>query len=99
MDKAASRAFRRDIRRILLQEWDPIGVADEPMAADEYEDYVFGVFRLLLDGAPASAIAAHLAEIERARMGMEGVTSPRHHAVANTLRALPIPADGSRPSV
>jgi hypothetical protein len=99
MDKAASRAFRRNIGRILLEQWDPIGVADEPMAADEYEDYVFEVFRLLLDGAPASTIATHLADIERARMGMEGVTSPRHHAVANTLRKLPIPADGSRPLV
>ena len=99
MDKAASRAFRSEIGRILLQEWDPIGVVDEPMAADEYDGYVYGVFRLLLDGAPAPTIAAHLAEIERKRMGMKGVISPRHHAVASTLRALPIPADGSRPSV
>ena len=99
MDKAAARAFRREIGRILLQEWDPIGVADEPMAADEYEGYVYGVVRLLLDGAPAPAIAAHLAEIECKRMGMEGVASSSHHAVASTLRALPIPADGSRPSV
>ena len=99
MNKAASREYRRQIGRILLEQWDPIGVADEPMAADEYEEYVYGVFRLLLNGAPASAIAEHLAKVERERMGMDGASSSRNLAVANALRALSIPADGSRPSV
>jgi hypothetical protein len=99
MDKATLRELRRQVGRILLEQWDPIGVADEPMATDEYEGYVYGVLRLLLDSAPASAIANHLAKVERERMGMHGVSSSHHLAVANALRALPIPVDGSRPSV
>jgi hypothetical protein len=29
------------IRRILMEKWDPIGVSDEPQAADEYNSYIW----------------------------------------------------------
>jgi len=37
MNKEKSRIIRDRIRHTLMSEWDPIGVADEPMAADEYD--------------------------------------------------------------
>jgi len=58
------------IQTILLHEWDPIGVANEPNARDEYDSYVGGVYRLLASGAPAEAVAAHLAQLEATEMGL-----------------------------
>jgi hypothetical protein len=98
IDKQASREFRKQIGRILLEQWDPIGVRDEPAARDEYDGYVYGVFRLLLDRAPDEAIAAHLLGVERDRMGLDGTPETHRLAVAGALRAIPVPGDASRPS-
>jgi hypothetical protein len=70
-----------------------------PGPEDEYEMYVYGFFRMLLDGKDEEAIASHLLEIENDRMGLSQPTSREHRtAVARTLRSLPIPTDASRPS-
>ena len=38
-NKCQSRENRARVRRILLQEWDPIGIRDAPEASDEYDRY------------------------------------------------------------
>jgi hypothetical protein len=98
IDKYASREFRLRIRTILFREWDPIGVYGVQGPEDEYDMYVYGVFRLLLDGKDERAIADHLAAIERDRMGGQTTSSEQRVSVARALKALPLPADGSRPS-
>lgn len=56
--------MRRDVKTqakainaILRRDWDPIG-AGAP--ADEYESYVWPLYRLLIDGKPREDIAAYL---------------------------------------
>jgi hypothetical protein len=98
MDKLASREFRRRIGRVLFEQWDPIGVRDEPAARDEYDGYVHGVFRLLLEGASEQQIARHLLIAERDAMELPGTTDAHRLAVAGALRALPLPPDASRHS-
>jgi hypothetical protein len=68
MNKATSRELRIQIRRILMSEWDPIGVSDNPDAADEYDAYIGGIYELLDGGASKAAIFAHLRGIEVDRM-------------------------------
>ena len=34
------RRGEAELRRLLLVEWDPIGIADVPKAQDEYDSYV-----------------------------------------------------------
>jgi hypothetical protein len=99
LEKAASREFRARIEHVLLHEWDPCEVVDEPKAADEYNAYVYGVMQLLLAGAPVEAIEQHLAAIDRDRMGMSGEPSRRRSAAATALHSLHVPTSGSRPSV
>lgn len=60
----------RKADEVLQYVWDPCGVSDAPQARDEYYGYLPSVFSLLKQGADASAIARHLAGIERDRMGM-----------------------------
>ena len=40
--KEKSREIRQLIRGILMEEWDPIGAANIPEAADEYDSYIGG---------------------------------------------------------
>ena len=98
IDKNACRAFRQQIAHILLREWDPIRVREMSGPDDEYDMYIYGVFRLLLDGKGEEAIAEHLLAIERDRMGLSGTPRDQRLSVARSLMALPTPADESRPS-
>lgn len=67
-EKSRSRDIRRQIRRVLLERWDPIGVGEVPEAQDEYDGYIGGVHQLLVAGGSVDAIVDHLFGIERDRM-------------------------------
>jgi len=53
-----------------MAKWDPIGVADTPEAADEYDIYINGIYRLLENGSTDQEIAEHLRRIEVDQMGL-----------------------------
>jgi hypothetical protein len=85
-----AREIMSAIGAILLKEWDPIGVKNEPMAQDEYDRYIGGVYRLLASGPTEQQIAAHLAGLEAGRMGL-GTSSGEHLLpVARKLLSLDI---------
>ncbi|TCL88057.1 hypothetical protein C8J38_1233 [Rhizobium sp. PP-WC-2G-219] len=68
MDRKADRA---NIRKILLNEWDPIGVSDIPAAQDEYDAYADTVFGMLANQtASVDAIAHSLFKIATEHMGL-----------------------------
>ena len=60
----------RGVRRILMESWDPIGVADVPEAADEYDSYVGPVGRQLRGGATADDLARYLHHVRVRLMGL-----------------------------
>jgi hypothetical protein len=72
------------VRRLLMDEWDPIGVRAWPEAADEYDSYVGVVGRMLHEGKTATEIQRYLTKIREEHMGlgpsMEG--RRRDHEVA-----------------
>ncbi|HBR56248.1 MAG TPA: hypothetical protein DEA22_02055, partial [Blastocatellia bacterium] len=47
--RTAARALEiyDSIRQVLLREWDPIGVANEPGLENEYDGYIGPVYRML----------------------------------------------------
>jgi hypothetical protein len=76
----------RGVRRLLMDEWDPIGVRDWPEAADEYDRYVGVVGRMLHEGATAD-IATYLRGIREDYMGLgpSEAGRERDRAVARRL--------------
>src|SRR5215213_58972 len=98
-DTHRAREIRAAIAAVLLREWDPIGVRNEPGAQDEYDGYVGGVYRLLASGATAEQVAEHLARIEREQMGFERTAAGALLPVAQRLRALDVAPRSSRPAV
>ena len=82
------------IRRVLLDEWDPIGVRGVPEAQDEYDSYVGGVYRLLATGVSVPELAEHLVCIERDSMGL----SARRQACVDVASRLKQIAIASRPA-
>jgi hypothetical protein len=64
------RRGAQGIRRLLMEEWDPIGVADVPEAADEYDAYLGAIGERLRRGANADEIARFLTDVREDRMGL-----------------------------
>jgi hypothetical protein len=67
-----ARDLREAIRQVLLHDWDPIAIADEAAAQDEYDSYVGGVYRLLASGASEGELERHLRRILDEQMGLSG---------------------------
>lgn len=87
---ARGREIQESIARVLMEDWDPIGVRDEPHAAGEYDVYVGGVYRLLASGLGPERVAEHLATIAREQMGLDGTRAEDLLRVAGKLCSLDV---------
>jgi hypothetical protein len=68
MDRKAQRTI---IQKILLTEWDPIGVSDTPEAQDEYDTYADAVSAMLANqAASVDDIAQYLLRVATEQMGL-----------------------------
>ncbi|MDR6872003.1 hypothetical protein J2Y55_003019 [Bosea sp. BE125] len=60
------------LKSLLLNDWDPIGVADVPEAVDEYDSYAFHLHGMLTAGTTSQAVAEYLNWVVTARMDLTG---------------------------
>jgi len=91
IDKEESRRIAKEIRRALLDVWDPIGIRNEPNAQDEYDSYLGRVFRLLTTGATDEQIADWLFRQADEHMGLGGVTKEAMYPTVAALRKIKVP--------
>jgi hypothetical protein len=70
IDKEKSRAIRRQIRGVLMEVWDPIGVKGIPEAADEYDSYIGDFYEMLVTPRPRQEIIDRLEYLEGDHMGL-----------------------------
>ncbi len=81
------KLLRKKIGKILLTEWDPIGVRDILEAQDEYDAYVSPLYKLLISGKSEYEIFNYLWWIETEYMGLIG-DKEQTEAIARKLRLL-----------
>jgi hypothetical protein len=84
------------IRRVLLEEWDPIGVRDEPDAQDEYDGYALALYGLLARGATDDDLAEYLAEVAMFWMELGNSTRESLAEVVRALRQVGVARRGTR---
>jgi hypothetical protein len=82
-----AKRYYEAIHHVLLHEWDPIGVADEPAAVDEYDGYIPKQHGMLIRHEPRSRLVEHLWWVETECMGLCG-DRLRDEAVADRLLGL-----------
>lgn len=78
------------IRVALMRDWDPIGVADIPEAADEYDSYIASIYRILVDARSEEAMVDFLYRTETETMGLTGSSRDRLREVARKLLTLDV---------
>ena len=78
----------RELRQIIMGEWDPIGVRGDPYAAGEYDAYLGQIASRLREGATNEEIATFLDGVEE-YMGLEasGAARARNQEIAARLHA------------
>ena len=76
---------RWGVRRVLTEEWDPIGVREIASAADEYGAYVGRVGRMLHEGASTEEIAHYLRYVRIERMGLASQHRPEEDVAATLV--------------
>src|SRR5579859_7175141 len=91
IDKEESRRIAKEIRRALLDVWDPIGIRNEPNAQDEYDSYLGRVFRILTTGATDVQIADWLLRQADENMCLAGVTKEAMYLTVYALRKIKVP--------
>lgn len=80
-------ALEARVREILLQSWDPIGIAGVAAAADEYDQYVKPITTMITTGTSVDELSRYLVELERDRMGLKS-DDRRAQFVATKLREI-----------
>jgi hypothetical protein len=60
----------RQLRDLLMREWDPIGVSEAPEARDEYDGYLGSIAAGLHRGDSVDELAELLARFRTDRMGL-----------------------------
>ena len=88
MSKQTALGILSDIQRVLWEQWDPIGVNDQPKAFGEYDRYADGIYNLLMQGGSDDEIAQQLHTYETVNMGLSRRTNEQRIAVVKALRVI-----------
>ena|SRR5258708_10443131 len=90
IDKAESRRIRIQIRHVLLDVWDPIGVKDAPNAQDEYDSYIGRLYELLVSKAPDVELVEHLYWAAHDSMGLSAARRSDMVSTVEALKRIPL---------
>jgi hypothetical protein len=77
---------RNKVRQVLLRVWDPVGIADQDEAQDEYDAYVGQVYKRLVRDEPEDALFEYLWWLETECMGFIGDRGRTESTVAALLK-------------
>ena len=83
-------AIQDSIRKVLLEDWDPIGIADVPECKDEYDSYIAPIYRILVGSRAGDDLVQALRKIERDEMGVGPASAEVLLPVAKKLLELKV---------
>ena len=72
MEKQLYKHLYTLVHGLLIKTWDPIDIANEPLAQSEYDAYIPAIVSLLIRGTDKDALADHLQRLEIVEMGLPG---------------------------
>lgn len=89
--KGRAEGIRAEIRRVLVTDWDPIGVMGDPdWPRDEYDRYIGQICGFLARGESAEFLARHLCSMEDTMMGLGSPPLSARLDVARKLIAIDV---------
>ena len=89
--KPQMAASVRKVKKVLMDDWNPIGVRDDPGVADEYDSYVLPVFKILRKHGSEGTLLDYLVWVFE-RMGLPA-SRESLRPIAGKLRAINLSGD------
>jgi hypothetical protein len=84
MKLISERQLKNAARRVLLRDWDPLDIGENPALADEYDAYLACVVRLLAVRSSAAEVGGYLKDVET-KLGVHVATGRRERTVRELL--------------
>jgi len=81
-------AVEQAIERVLLEQWDPLGIHETASSRDAYHKYVHDLYSLLARGGSDVQVARQLHRIEHEDLGGPDVPTRDVTATVRALRAI-----------
>jgi len=78
------------IRQVLFRDWDPIGVNDNPNLADEYDNYLAPVYRILTGSRSEEELVQFFFRTESETIGLSTDSTERLRPMARKLLELDV---------
>jgi hypothetical protein len=78
----------RSIARAMVDQWNPLGLADPAEPHHEYDQFAHEMFSLLARGASDAQLARFLHRVEREELGHPELADADLTPIVTTLRAL-----------
>ena len=78
------------IKKILVFDWDPIGISEPGKLNDEYDAYIARIYRILVGTRSEDDIVKRLRQFERDAMGLPGTDEARLRSAARKLLELDV---------
>jgi hypothetical protein len=88
INRQRAKEIQAEIRQVLMRDWDPIGVCNEPNAQDEYDSYIGDISSLLVSRASQEEIAQYLLSVETEEMEYDPCENSARLPVARALLAI-----------
>jgi len=72
----------------LVNDWDPIGIGNNPNLSDEYDGYIGSIIDILKQKPPMEKVVLFLKEIEETALGIDNVDAKYLYDVAAKLKKI-----------
>ena len=77
-----------EIRSVLINDWDPVKIGENPNLIDEYDSYIGLIIKVLIQNSTVDEIVELLKRIETKEMGIENFDIKTLHHIAIKLKKI-----------
>lgn len=83
-----SNEMQKDIRTVLINDWDPVGIGNNSNLSDEYDGYIGPIIQILMQKSSIESIVLYLEKIENEDIGIEHTDIKSLYNIANKLKRI-----------
>jgi hypothetical protein len=87
LDKNTYKELFKIVNQILWEDWDPIGINDNPQIHDEYSSYAPQIIKLLIDNKDSKQISKLLAQISNIDLGLGPIPNEAYLGIAQKIKS------------
>lgn len=77
-------AHEKIVQKVLMEDWDPIGIKNESGAQDEYDSYIPALYKMITSNRPRQEMVEYLLKVEQRCLGFPEENMEMNHECAGS---------------